>query len=310
MKSSIRIAMLAALAAVSVTVRLTAQTTYTSVSASGLTAGAGSLNANGFSVYEYVGSSGGAVSGDPVQGVAASSLLGGSQVGYIGGHTSTDSNLTSTASTSPLEVEVFYGAPANSSTISYVRGSTNNVLTQSVKFSISQSSAEAFDFSMHDAGSATGAGGTGFGEISIAGSGAITYYNNFKQNSNTTGQVLIFGDVYTLSLSANYNTDTWSAILTNNTLGTSSAIVTNGSTDGNGFTLSGYADQSSSMTMAMFGYSATTSTPFNGRLSFDDLTSVGTSAVPEPSTYAAIAAVAALGLAVYRRRRSATTVPA
>ena len=77
MKSSIRLAMLAALAAVSVT----AQTTYTSVSMSSLSAGNGALTSNGFSVYEYVGSSGGAVSGDPVQGVVSSSLLGGSNVG-------------------------------------------------------------------------------------------------------------------------------------------------------------------------------------------------------------------------------------
>ena len=208
-------------------------------------------------------------------------------------------------------METFYGAPASSSTISYVRGSTNNVLTQSVKFSISQFSVgEVFDFSMHDAGSATGAGGHGYGEISVAGPGTVSYYNNFSESGVSAGLSLVAGDVYTLSLSTNYNTDTWSAYLTDNTSGHSSAIVTNNSTDGNGFTLSGYADQTSSLTMSMYGYSATTSSTFPGRLSFDDLTSVGTSAVPEPSTYAAIAAVAVLAVAVVRRRRNARPMAA
>jgi hypothetical protein len=270
------------------------------------TVGAGNLTPS-FSFYAFGptslnGGSGNFITSDPIQGVAASSVIGTGQAGYLGGG-GTNVTLNGPGSAGGFGVEAFNGSAANNATTTVqLIGSANYLATFSLDFAIHRAAGtnqQSFYFTFYDGENAAGSGFATHSEVYIDPTNAVFIKDNQSSSFINSSLTLSNDTAYHLGITVNYNTATWSASMT--TGATNYTLATNRAINGSGYTVSGYTNLTSGIG-DIYMYAATSSTTnagFADRLYFDNL---NTSAIPEPSTYATFAGAGALLLAAIRRR--------
>jgi hypothetical protein len=296
----------ALLAAVLTPFALFGQANLQTINFESLTPGPGNLTPT-FSTFAYGpasvnGGSGTFISNDPIEGVVASSVLGTGQAGYLGGD-GTGVTLNSSGSPSSLGVELFYGSSANNATTTVqMIGSATSLATFSLDFAVhrvSSANQQTFFFNYYDGQNAVGSGFATHSDVSIGSNNEVYIQDNQNSPYIDTGLAITSDTAYHLAISVDYDTATWSASMT--TGATTYDLASNRAINGFGYTLSGYTNLTYGFGQVNM-YAATSSVSnaaFADQLVFDNL---NTTAIPEPGTCAAVAGLAAFGLAVWTRR--------
>lgn len=280
-------------------------TILTQVDFEGIPIGGGTLTGGSpapFTSFVFGGAtpSPGSIVGDNLQGVVAS---GGGRAGYIGG---AGTGLTFSA-TGNLIAGVFPGLA--SAPVTNFRGTNQAVHTLSLDFSVSRvSSANQQSFSIYyfDALDSNDTNTSAFHSfVNIAANNRVYvqdyFFNNVGSPWIDTSFDVISGRTYQLTISVNYDASTWSSSIRDSTNNQTTILATNRSTNGGGYSLSGWNDADGGMDIHMFANTVSNANKaFADQLVFDNIT---ISAIPEPSTYALFGGIAALGLALHRKRR-------